>query len=238
LRRAAGAFLLAGVVAVAADAPALAPFSALAPGELQEPWRLLTLANVKGAEAALVAEDGATVLRVRSAAASGSAAQGVDADPKGLALTWRWKVDRVVHAADMGRRAGDDYAARVYVFFDVPRSELPWNTRLKMAAIELIYGKPIPTAAICYVWDNRYPVGTAQWNAYTDRVRMVVLRSGDGEAGEWRTERRGLDADYRAAFGAAGPLPRVSGIAAGNDTDQTGERVTAWFGDFRFERSP
>jgi hypothetical protein len=27
----------------------------------------------------------------------------------------------------------------------------------------------------------------------------------------------------------------MNGIAAGNDTDQTGERVTAWFGDFRIE---
>jgi hypothetical protein len=238
LKRAAGALVVLGVAALAADGPAPAPFSAAAPGELREPWRLLTLANVKSAEASLVAEGGVTVLRVRSAAASGSAAQAVDADPRGLALAWRWKIDRVVHSADMGRRTGDDYAARVYVFFDVPRSELPWGTRLKMAAIELIYGRPVPTAVICYVWDNRHPVGTAQWNVYTDRVRMVVLRSGDAEAGEWRTERRGLEADYRAAFAAPGPVPRVNGIAAGNDTDQTGESVTAWFGDFRFERSP
>jgi hypothetical protein len=27
----------------------------------------------------------------------------------------------------------------------------------------------------------------------------------------------------------------VTGIAAGNDTDQTAETVTAWFGDFRLE---
>ena len=238
MRCAAGALLVLGGVAFAVETPALATFSSLAPGELQEPWRLLTLVDVKGAEAALVAENGVTVLRVRSVAAAGTAAQSVDADSHGLALTWRWKVDRVVQAADMGRRTGDDYAARVYVFFDVPRSELPWSTRIKMAAIELIYGKALPTAALCYVWDNRHPVGTAQWNAYTDRVRMVVLRSGETEAGDWRTKHRRLDADYRAAFGTSGPLPRVSGIAAGNDTDQTGERVTAWFGDFRFERSP
>jgi hypothetical protein len=121
------------------------------------------------------------------------------------------------------------------VFFDVPPGELPWHTRLKMAAIELVYGKPVPTAVICYVWDNRYPVGNAQWNAYTDRVRMVVLRSGAAEVGEWKAERRDLEADYRAAFGAGGALPRVTGTAAGNDTDQPGERATAWFGDFRFE---
>jgi hypothetical protein len=42
-------------------------------------------------------------------------------------------------------------------------------------------------------------------------------------------------ADFRAAFGADVALPPVSGIALGNDTDQTGEAVTAWFGDARFE---
>ncbi len=225
---------LASALAFAAD-PAIAPFSAMAPGEIHEPWRLLSLVDVKPSEAALVADDGATVLRVRSVAASGSVAHSIDANPRGLALAWRWKVDRVVQGADMERRAGDDYAARVYVFFDVPRSDLPWNTRIKIAAIELVYGKPVPTAAICYVWDNRHPAGTSQWNAYSDRVRMVVLRSGAAEAGEWKAERRDLDADYRAAFGAAGELPRVNGIAAGNDTDQTGERATAWFGDFHVE---
>ena len=222
-------------LALSADVPEIAPFSTMAPGEIHEPWRLLSLVDVKPAEAVLVSDESVTVLRVRSIGASGSVAQSIDAHPHGLALAWRWKVDRVVQAADMERRSGDDYAARVYVFFDVPRADLPWNTRIKIAAIELVYGKPVPTGAICYVWDNRHPVGASQWNAYSDRVRMVVLRSGAAEAGEWRSERRDLEADYRAAFGAGGDLPRVNGIAAGNDTDQTGERVTAWFGDFRLE---
>jgi hypothetical protein len=47
-------------------------------------------------------------------------------------------------------------------------------------------------------------------------------------------ERRDLEADFRAAFGSreGKAPPPVTGIAAGNDTDQTGESVTAWFGDF------
>jgi hypothetical protein len=59
-----------------------------------------------------------------------------------------------------------------------------------------------------------------------------VLESGAEHAGQWRDERRDVAADYRAAFGAQGKLPPVSGVAAGNDTDQTRERVDAWFGDF------
>ncbi len=47
-------------------------------------------------------------------------------------------------------------------------------------------------------------------------------------------EMRDLEAGFRSAFGAQwpGPAPRLTGIAISNDTDQTGETVTARFGDF------
>ena len=44
--------------------------------------------------------------------------------------------------------------------------------------------------------------------------------------------RRDVAADFRAAFGEA--PPRITGIAVSADTDNTGERVTALFGDLRF----
>jgi hypothetical protein len=225
---------LAAVCAWADDA-ALARFSSIAPGPLPPPWRELRLANIKPAEIALVADAGTTVLRVHSAAASGSAAHALSLDPAGVQLAWRWKVDRVVEKADLARKPGDDFAARVYVFYDLPRASLPLATRARLRVIEWLYGEKIPTAAICYIWDNRHPVGTRAWNPYSDRVRMVVLRSGAGEAGQWKAESRDLERDYRDAFGGDAALPRVSGIAAGNDTDQTGETATVWFGDFRLE---
>ena len=61
-----------------------------------------------------------------------------------------------------------------------------------------------------YVWDNTHAPGTTAWNPYS----------------------------YRAAFGADAPLLPISGVAASADTDQTGESVTAWFGDFRLEARP
>jgi len=223
----------AAALAVAADPSAPIAFSSLSPGELKPPWRALNIAKVKPAEIALVADEGATVLRVRAAAASGSAGYAVDASARGLSLAWRWKIDRVVEGADLAQKSGDDFAARVYVFFDVPPGDLPFGTRFKLKLLEILYGERLPTAAICYVWDNRHPIGTSRWNPYSERVRTVVLRSGNAEAGHWMAERRDLEADFREAFAAA--APRVSGIAAGNDTDQTGETVTAWFGDFRLE---
>jgi hypothetical protein len=147
-------------------------------------------------------------------------------------LRWRWKVAAPVAQADMTTKAGDDYAARVYVMFDYPRARLPLSTRMKMALAESVYGQQLPTAALNYVWDNRQPVGTIRPNSYTDRARMIVVRSGTADAQQWISETRDLRADYRAAFGEEAPA--VVALAIASDTDNTGGRARAWFGDFEF----
>ncbi|MBX9756754.1 MAG: DUF3047 domain-containing protein, partial [Pseudomonadaceae bacterium] len=35
-------------------------------------------------------------------------------------LCWRWRVDAPLHNADMASKAGDDYAARLYLAFSLP----------------------------------------------------------------------------------------------------------------------
>jgi hypothetical protein len=234
----AAAVLAALLVAAAHPAAAdPAPFSHARPGApLPSGWRPLALPRVAAPEVALVDDAGVTVLRSRAAAAAGTIAHDLDADPAARpTLAWRWKVDRVLRRANLAEKGGDDFAARVYVFFDVPVESLPLGARLKAALARAVWGEKLPTAAICYVWDNRHAPGTSAWNPYTDRVRTVVLRS--DSPGAWAEESRDLAADFRAAFGAQwpGPAPRVTGIAIGNDTDQTGETATAWFGDFRLE---
>jgi hypothetical protein len=178
----------------------------------------------------LVEDAGATVLRVRAQDAFGTAA--ITLDREAGIVSWRWKVDRVLDAARIGTKEGDDFAARVYVSFEIPPEDLTWAERARLDFARLLYGD-VPAAAICYVWDNAAAPGTALWSPWAERVRIVVLRGGRGEAGRWMEERRDVAADFRAAFGRA--PPRVSGIAAGSDTDQTHEAVTAWFGDFRIE---
>jgi hypothetical protein len=238
MRRAAALMALVAACALAAEPGGIAPFSASAPGDALPPgWRALQLPRVTPAQIALVNEDGAGVLRVHSDRAAGSAVHALQADPtRRPMLAWRWKVDRVVAGADLARKSGDDFAARVYVFFDVPVEELSLGERLTLKLARLLHGEDLPTAGICYVWDNRHPVGTVAANPYAPRIRTLVLQSGNGAAGRWTGERRDLEADFRTAFGAPGArVPRVTGIAAGNDTDQTGESVTAWFGDFTLE---
>ncbi len=230
-RRFAGACVIALACGAAAQS-IVPPFSAANPGaELPAPWNVVTLSHRAPAEVRLVQDEGRTVLRVHSDGAFGTAAITFDADAP--IISWRWKVDRVLEHGDLGSKDGDDYAARVYVSFEIPAEQLSLAERARLKVARLIYGD-VPSAAICYVWDNKHPRGHSIWSPYGERVRLVVLESGAASAGTWVEERRDVAADFRAAFGR--PAPRVTGIAAGNDTDQTGESVTAWFGDFRVER--
>ena len=215
------------------EAVAITAFSSAPAGNaLPEGWRALLVPRVPPAELALVRDEGATVLRVRTQASAAAAAFALRGDARATpVLAWRWKIDRVVETADLRTRAGDDFAARVYVFFDVPEEDVPLFARVRIQLARVLYGTELPTAALCYVWDSREPVGTSAWSAYTDRVRVIVLESGSARAGRWVEARRDVAADFRAAFGR--DAPAITGIAAGADTDQTGERATAWFGDFR-----
>ena len=147
-------------------------------------------------------------------------------------LCWRWRVEAPVASADMTRKSGDDYAARVYLVFEVPPEQLNLSTRVKLGVARGIYGNKVPDAALNYVWDNKHAVGTVQDNAYTDRARMRVLRTGDSLAKRWVSERRNVLSDFQQAFG---PLDgQLRGLAIASDTDNTGEDAHAGFADFRF----
>lgn len=147
-------------------------------------------------------------------------------------LCWQWRVDAPVRSADMNRKSGDDYAARVYLTYEIAADQLSLATRAKLRLARSIYGKQVPDAAVNYVWDNRHPVGTTLDNAYTDRSRMLVLRSGSGRAGAWVHEQRNVLKDFQQAFGDLDG--QLRGLAIASDTDNTGEEAHAGFADFRF----
>ena len=182
---------------------------------------------------ALVEEEGLTVLRARAVASTSGLIRSLRVDPQiHPILSWRWKVINLPAKGDLATRAGDDFAARIYVTFDLDPATLSLGDRLKLALARTIWGDQLPAAALCYVWDGRAPVDTIVPNAYTDRVRMVVADSGGAGLGRWVARDRDVAADYRRAFGAAPPA--ITGVIVSADTDNTGESVESYFGDIEF----
>jgi hypothetical protein len=158
----------------------------------------------------LSVDNGRTVVRATSHAAASGLVKRISFDPgKFRYLRWSWKIDRTLPRGFETTRAGDDYAARVYVVF---AGRFFWQTR-----------------AINYIWANHLQKGASLPNAYAANAMMVAVESGDARAGQWVTEERDLLADYRRLFGAD---PGEAGaIAIMTDTDNTGDQATAWYGD-------
>ena len=180
----------------------------------------------------IVSEASGRVLRAYSQAAASSLVHTLPGTvASNTRLQWRWKVSQAVPKSAMASKATDDYAARVYVFFDYDKSRLPFTDRVKIDMARTLYGAELPTAALCYVWGTADAIGAIGPNPYTDRVRMIVLQRGDAKAGQWMSESRDLAADVQAAFGESAPA--VTGIALSADTDNTGATVEARFGDLR-----
>jgi hypothetical protein len=138
-------------------------------------------------------------------------------------------VEGVVARSDPRRKAGDDYAARVYVAFRYDPATVGAWERARYGVARLFYGRYPPGLALNYVWESRLPVGTVLDNAYSARAKIVVARSGAALAGTWVTETHDIYADYRRIVGGAGEPPRIEGIALMTDTDDTGERVVAYY---------
>lgn len=205
----------------------------IAPG-----WQHQTLPKVKQANQFDIAMEGdRRVLRVRSSSSASSWLAKVNEPAGGRPrLQWDWKVSQALAGSDMRTRQGDDYAARLYVLFDLPLERLSLGDRVRIQASRALAGVDVPAAALCYVWGTAQPAGSTGWNPYTDRVRMIVVDSGNTHAGSWRAVNRDLRRDWDEAFG--GPMPPVGGVAIGADTDNTGDTVEAWFGDIALTSAP
>ncbi|MGE4242636.1 DUF3047 domain-containing protein [Ramlibacter sp.] len=202
----------------------------LGPGPVSG-WQHQTLPKVERANQFEVVADGERrALRVTSSSSASTWLTRLQGElgPRPT-LQWQWKVTKALPGSDLRSKQGDDYAARLYVLFDLPPDRLTLADRLRMQAARALAGVEVPAAALCYVWGSAQPAGTTGWNPYTDRVRMVVVDSGDAQAGRWRANTRDLRRDWEEAFG--GPIPPVGAIAVGADTDNTRDNVEAWFGD-------
>jgi hypothetical protein len=228
---------LAAVYAASATAaPDIARFSTASGTTLPAPWQVITLPKIpRHTQYAVVSLEGQRVVK---AVADGSYANAVHPLGADIAATpmlrWSWRVDQFPAGTDLSSKRGDDLAAKVCVLFDLPLNRLSTFDRLKIELGRRLFRQDLPAAVLCYVWDRTLVPGTWLPNVYTDRVRMLVLRSeAAGQQGRWFDEARDLRADFAAAFGreAEGGLPPAAAVAFATDADNTGSSALAYFGD-------
>jgi len=203
-------------------------------GELPAPWRVVQIdKKIKPTTYRLATIGGVTAVEARANGSMALLARPLTVDLAATPiLCWRWLVDAPVARGDMTKKSGDDYAARLYVAFDMPDKALSAGTRIKLGVARRVFGANVPDAAVNYVWDNRNPVGTRRKSAYTDRAEVIVAETGTARAGTWVTERADVAADFASAFGNRPGKPIQ--IAVASDTDNTKSIARAAFADLHF----
>lgn len=203
-------------------------------GAVPAPWRVVQIdKKIKPTSYRLATIAGVTAVEARANGSMALLARPLTVDLAATPiLCWRWFVDAPIARGDMTKKSGDDYAARVYVAFDMPDKALSAGTRLKLSLARRLFGANVPDAAVNYVWDNRNPVGTRRKSAYTDRAEVIVAETGTARAGAWVSERADVAADFAAAFGDR-PGKAIQ-IAVASDTDNTNSVARAGFADLHF----
>jgi len=182
-----------------------------------------------------VKDEGEVVIKAQSQSSASGLIRKIEIDPREYPIVeWRWKVAGVLKKGDARFKEGDDYAARIYISFAYDPSLFSFLERIKYKAAKLLYGEYPPSAVLNYIWGNTVPVNTVIPNPYTDRAMMFSVQSGGSRVGQWVREERNLLLDFREAFKTEPPM--ISGVAIMTDSDNTGESVTAWYGDIVFRK--
>lgn len=214
-------------------------FSLASAGDaLPSGWQPLTFSGIRRHTVySLVNEGDTVVIKADSDRSASGLVHALSIDPAAYpVISWRWKIAHTLRKGDVTRKSGDDYPARIYITFAYDPGRAGYLEQLKQKAARLVYGKDVPYRAISYIWASNSPAGSMAENPYTDRNMMFAVRGGDAESGQWVTERRNIYEDYRKAFGEEPTM--ISGVAIMTDTDNTGESVTAWYGDILFMSDP
>jgi len=180
-------------------------------------WNELIIGLLKPKTAyTLIRDNDREVLVAYSTRSASGRIYTLNLEPKEYAtLKWSWKIDHTIRKGDEKTKAGDDFAARVCVFF--PRG---------------FFSKK---RAVCYVWANRLPKGEHVASPFTANIITVAVDSGEELAGRWTFHQRDVQEDYRRFFGEE--PPRIGGVALMTDTDNTGETAVGYYGDISLVRS-
>lgn len=228
---------VAGAPSTRAGSPDPTPFSAAATLEgLPTGWKPYRVSRTKKpTDYRLVSLEGMVALQATADASASGVHFDTLADPREYPwLTWKWKVPALNPRADNTLSHVEDSPARVIVVFEGGRDKLPPDEQMNFDLAKALSGNDLPYATLMYIWENRLPEGAVIAHHFTSRIKMIVAGSGHADLGAWHEERVNVLEDYRRAFGEE--PPRIRAVAVMSDSDNTGARTVAWYGDIRFGR--
>ena len=181
----------------------------------------------------LVEQDGVVVIQADSAEGGSGLSRKIHFDPRRYPiLEWRWRVPRDSGRGGLGGASSSSPPARLSIAFDGDAANLDFDDRVKMRMAKALTVNGLPYASLLYVWLNGKPAETVYSSPHTERVRHIVVESGERRLDEWVSVRRNVVEDYKRAFGEEpGDI-----VAVGIMTDYGDNNAPrrAYYGDITF----
>lgn len=196
-------------------------------------WQHWPLPGKKATQYSVVLMDGRSVIRADAVASASMLRRAMHVPAEELhRLEFSWLVPQLIKGARLSDGLQADAPVRVMLAFDGDRSRLSAKNRILFELAETLTGEAPPYATLMYVWDSHAPLEAVIPGGRTDRIRKIVVDSGASHLKMWRWHERAIADDFRRAFGEEpGPL---KGVALMTDTDNTGHKTHAFYGDVRF----
>jgi len=175
------------------------------------------------------------VIQADSSEGGSGLSRNIHVDPrKHPIFEFRWRVPRDSGRGGPNGPSRESPPARISLAFDGDPAKLDFDDRVKMRMAKALTVNGLPYASLLYVWQNRRPTETIYSSPHTERVRHIVVESGEGHLDRWVTVRRNVYEDYKRAFGEEpGDI-----VAVGIMTDYGDNNAPrrAWYGDIVFKR--
>lgn len=116
-------------------------------------------------------------------------------------ISFSWNVPLPGAGANAALAGLTDVPVRVVLAFDGDRSRFSLKNSLLSELSLMLTGEELPFATLIYAWSRVNQPGEVVMNDRTDRIRKLVVDSGDHGYSQWLSYERDIRADYRKAFG-------------------------------------
>jgi hypothetical protein len=209
--------------------------AAVVPSEWStDDWHAVSLPGKRPTNYRFERKDGRTALAARADASASMWRRRIDRAGHTLGhVEFSWWVQVLPLNADVSQSDLTDAAARVMFAFAGDPSRLSKRNQMMSDLTRALTGEPPPFATLIYVWDAKLPQGSVIVHPRSDRVRKIVVESGNSGLRRWRSYRRDLAADFRLAFGETpGDL---QAIAVMTDGDNTQSQLATWYGEITLD---
>ncbi|WP_431095100.1 DUF3047 domain-containing protein [Polaromonas aquatica] len=172
----------------------------LKPDDLK--WEIFRVPGKQPASYSYVRHEGRDAVLAKVEASGSILRHRYRIEPEEIGLVrFSWNVPNARTGANLTLPQLDDVPVRVVLAFEGDRSRLSMKNSLLSELSRLLTGEEMPFATLVYSWSRINRPGEVVVNDRTDRIRKIVVDSGDHGYNEWRSYERDIRADYRQAFG-------------------------------------